>query len=111
MKRLSETPLVVSPLSAAVGRDVYELDTNRLPRLGAFSKPRSKASDSPLAALKLAAEITATQPGVGDLLVRRDYLGRWQVWERRTAKGRVGTSGGGSRAKMKPCGTGRIFIE
>jgi hypothetical protein len=107
--RISQASMVRSPLSDLVGAEVYELDSNHLPRLGGFSKPRSKAEALAMDAVRRAAKLSS-QPGVGDLLVCCDYRGRWQVWEKRAVKCRVPTAGGGTRAKRTASGKGRIFI-
>ena len=100
-----------SPLGDLIGLPVFELDSNEPVRLGDFSKPRSKATDSPLQALRDAAAIARGNHKTGDLLVcRHPRTNRWQVWERRRVCGRVSTSGGDSRAKRTGQGTGAIFI-
>ncbi len=77
-------------------------------RTGSFSKAVTKAYASPTIAVQ---ELTSrAQRPEGDLLLKRGYDCRWQVWQRRQVTGR-GYSPMGSFAKKAALGEGRLFIQ
>jgi len=111
--RFCKATLTASPLSEIYGWPIIELDANERPRLMGFSKPRSSKTDVG-SAIRRAVEL-ARAGGVGDLLIKpvggHGETRGWQVWERRSVRGRRWESGAGdSRAVRGPSGSGRVFV-
>ena len=86
--RFNQSNPVRSPLSETFGRELFELDTNANLGLGAFSRPLTRLFMTASEAVGTAILLTPK----GDVLIKPVNTGArqgWQVFERRTAKGRV----------------------